>query len=133
MGNWVAFNACTRNESWQSSARVVLQRHYNCTDDADVVLITVYGGGHTWPGSAYPFQFKTSGYTTQEIKADKQIWQFFEKHARVPVAPAGIGAGIDYPQLWVDPQDANNVELMPNMYRLLMLHGLSLGGLIAAS
>lgn len=49
-------------------------------DGADVVLISVDGGGHTWPGS--PYDLKFLGPTTKDFEANDVIWEFFEKHPR---------------------------------------------------
>ncbi len=47
----------------------------NCREGAEVVLYTIYGGGHSWPGSAMP-----SEITTQDINATDVIWEFFAAH-----------------------------------------------------
>jgi polyhydroxybutyrate depolymerase len=47
-----------------------------------VSLVTVKGGGHTWPGSD-PFNIGFSlGRTTKEIDANEIIWLFFSAHTR---------------------------------------------------
>jgi polyhydroxybutyrate depolymerase len=47
-------------------------------DGAEVVLIVVEGGGHTWPGRPTPAKFL--GKTARNISADELIWEFFQKH-----------------------------------------------------
>ena len=50
----------------------------SCRDEAEVILYTVEGGGHAWPGGrSIPFL----GKTTQDIHASETMWAFFEKHA----------------------------------------------------
>jgi polyhydroxybutyrate depolymerase len=45
-----------------------------------VTLVTVKGGGHTWPGS-HPFNIGFSlGNTSSEIDANDLIWKFFSNH-----------------------------------------------------
>jgi polyhydroxybutyrate depolymerase len=52
--------------------------HYrHCTDNADVILYTIDGGGHTWPGGV-PIPFV--GKASQDIDASEVMWQFFEAH-----------------------------------------------------
>lgn len=46
---------------------------------AEVVLIEITGGGHTWPGRSPPVSF--IGKSTRDIAANDLIWEFFEKHA----------------------------------------------------
>jgi len=50
-----------------------------CARGADVVLYTVVGGGHTWPGS---FDVPDLGHPTQEINAADLILDFFAHHPR---------------------------------------------------
>jgi polyhydroxybutyrate depolymerase len=48
-------------------------------DGSEVVLITVEGGGHTWPGQKAP-AFIDLGKTTTHIAANDLMWEFFQKH-----------------------------------------------------
>ncbi len=45
---------------------------------AEVVLYTITGGGHTWPGKARIVEFL--GKSTKEISANDLLWEFFQKH-----------------------------------------------------
>jgi polyhydroxybutyrate depolymerase len=47
-------------------------------DGAEVVLIEIEGGGHTWPGQKPAIGFL--GKSTLDISANDLIWQFFQKH-----------------------------------------------------
>jgi polyhydroxybutyrate depolymerase len=47
-------------------------------DGAEVVLIEIEGGGHTWPGQTPAIAFL--GKSTLDISANDLIWQFFQKH-----------------------------------------------------
>jgi polyhydroxybutyrate depolymerase len=49
-------------------------------DGAEVVLIEITGGGHTWPGREPPL--KMLGASTKDISANDLMWEFFQKHAR---------------------------------------------------
>jgi polyhydroxybutyrate depolymerase len=62
-----------------STAVAILEtRGGGCT----VSLVTVKGGGHTWPGSD-PFNIGFPlGRTTSEIDANEWIWQFFMEHKK---------------------------------------------------
>ena len=46
-------------------------------EGAEVVLFTIEGGGHTWPGRAAPAWI---GLSTSNISANDLIWEFFLKH-----------------------------------------------------
>jgi polyhydroxybutyrate depolymerase len=45
---------------------------------SEVILYTIEGGGHTWPGREPPIQFL--GKSTRDISANDLIWDFFQKH-----------------------------------------------------
>jgi len=48
------------------------------TTGAEVVLIVVEEGGHTWPGQEPPVSF--IGKSAKNISANDLIWEFFKKH-----------------------------------------------------
>jgi polyhydroxybutyrate depolymerase len=47
-------------------------------DGAEVVLIEIEGGGHTWPGRKPPLRFL--GNSTLDVSANDLMWEFFQKH-----------------------------------------------------
>lgn len=47
-------------------------------DGAEVVLIEVRGGGHTWPGQPTPLSL--IGKSTMDVSANDLMWDFFAKH-----------------------------------------------------
>jgi polyhydroxybutyrate depolymerase len=49
---------------------------------AEVVLLTVEGGGHTWPGGLQYLPELVIGRTTRDIDGCAEIWRFFEAHGR---------------------------------------------------
>jgi polyhydroxybutyrate depolymerase len=53
----------------------------NCADNADVILYTIEGGGHTWPGGKHLAEW-IAGRTTDDINASKVMWEFFFQHPR---------------------------------------------------
>jgi polyhydroxybutyrate depolymerase len=62
-----------------SSGEVSAIRYTDCNKGADVVLYTVQGGGHTWPGGA-PLPEWLAGHTTSDIDATEEMWEFFVQH-----------------------------------------------------
>ena len=54
-------------------------RYSGCRDNADVILYTVHGGGHAWPGGE-PLPVWLVGRTTQDIDATAVMWEFFQLH-----------------------------------------------------
>ncbi len=47
-------------------------------DGAEVVLVAIKGGGHTWPGRDPVVRFL--GKSTRDISANDLMWEFFKKH-----------------------------------------------------
>jgi polyhydroxybutyrate depolymerase len=78
---WIAAMAVEHN--CVSDAAILLAegnvsgvQYSGCTDGADVILYTVKGGGHTWPGG-YPLPEWLTGITSQDINATHMMWDFF--------------------------------------------------------
>src|SRR5256714_406281 len=72
--NWARRNRCGPNPVDSTVARDVTRRAYkDCADDASVVLYTVHGGGHTWPGGL-PLPEWFVGRTTRSIDATSLMW-----------------------------------------------------------
>src|SRR6202162_3559766 len=55
----------------------------NCAENANVILYTVEGGGHTWPGGGAMPEWWV-GRTTRDINASRVMWEFFVQHPRGP-------------------------------------------------
>jgi polyhydroxybutyrate depolymerase len=78
--NWAKRNHCDPSPMNSSVAADVTRRVYGgCANDASVVLYTVRGGGHTWPGGA-PLPEWFVGRTTASIDATSLMWAFFSAH-----------------------------------------------------
>jgi polyhydroxybutyrate depolymerase len=78
--NWARRNRCAPNPGDSAVAEDVTRRAYtNCADDAAVVLYTVKGGGHTWPGGK-PLPEWFVGPTSRSINATSLMWEFFREH-----------------------------------------------------
>jgi polyhydroxybutyrate depolymerase len=76
---WAARNRCTPEPMESRVARGVTRRAYSgCAHGASVVLFTVEGGGHTWPGSE-PLPEWFLGPTSEAIDATEQMWDFFRR------------------------------------------------------
>jgi polyhydroxybutyrate depolymerase len=85
VSTWVEANgASSRPEVTQlplkyvDGTRVTRTRHGAGHGSAEVVLYTVYEGGHTWPGRESPLKFL--GKTTLNISANDLMWKFFQRH-----------------------------------------------------
>ena len=78
--NWARRNRCGANPAESAVAADVTRLEYtNCADDAAVVLYTLGGGGHSWPGGK-PLPEWFVGPTSRSIDATRQMWAFFREH-----------------------------------------------------
>ena len=78
--SWAQRNRCDPRPVETSVTTDVTRREYvHCADDASVVLYTIHGGGHTWPGGG-PLPEWFAGRTTHSIDATSEMWAFFQAH-----------------------------------------------------
>jgi polyhydroxybutyrate depolymerase len=78
--NWARRNRCGPTPVESVVAADVTRLEYtNCADDAAVVLYTVQGGGHSWPGGK-PLPEWIVGPTSDSIDATGLMWAFFREH-----------------------------------------------------
>lgn len=87
---WVRNNGCTA----QVSVRVLPDREtrdgtvsflvtYGCpAPDDEVLLVSIQGGGHTWPGAEKHLPMSSAGNISRDFNASQFIWDFFSRHRR---------------------------------------------------
>lgn len=81
--NWARRNRCRLEPVDSVVTPDIIRREYiDCADDAAVVLYTIRGGGHTWPGGG-PLPEWFVGQTNRTIDASSEMWAFFRAHALV--------------------------------------------------
>jgi polyhydroxybutyrate depolymerase len=77
---WAHRNRCDPNAVQSQAATGVTRLEYaNCAEDTPVVLFTIQGGGHTWPGGK-PMPRWMVGPTSDAIDATGEMWAFFDRH-----------------------------------------------------
>jgi polyhydroxybutyrate depolymerase len=80
--NWARRNRCESDPAESTVAvDVTLRAYTGFADDDAVLLYTVKGGGHTWPGGT-PLPEWFVGRTTRSIDATSLMWAFFRDHPR---------------------------------------------------
>ena len=80
--DWARRNRCDSVAAESEVAEDVVRLDYtDCADDADVVLYTVNGGGHQWPGGRRLPEFLVGHYSAS-VNATRLMWEFFSVHAR---------------------------------------------------
>ena len=78
--NWARRNRCGTSPVKSVVAADVSRLEYpGCADDAAVVLYTIQGGGHSWPGGT-PLAEWMVGPTSNGVDASSQMWAFFRAH-----------------------------------------------------
>ena len=82
---WVAANGCrptpqmTRLPDRADDGTTVKEiRYASGRDGAEVVLVVIEGGGHTWPGREP--RLRALGASTRDISANDMMWEFFQQH-----------------------------------------------------
>lgn len=74
--SWAARNGCAATPSTTFQKDEVKSETWaSCQAGADVVLYSIDGKGHSWPGSRMPAEI-----TTRTISATDIIWDFFSAH-----------------------------------------------------
>jgi polyhydroxybutyrate depolymerase len=87
---WADRNGCGPAAVESRVAADVTRREWvGCADGASVVLYTVQGGGHTWPGGE-PLPEWFLGATSESVDATALMWEFF-RHRRRRSPASGPG------------------------------------------
>lgn len=77
---WARRNGCAPNPVAATIAPGVERLEYgNCRGDAGVVLFTLEGGGHQWPGGERLPEFLL-GPCRRSVDATSEMWAFFREH-----------------------------------------------------
>ncbi len=79
--NWAELNACGKtSENTRITSEINRTSYTGCEENADVILFSIEGAGHTWPGGE-KLPVWIAGYTNQEINASALMWEFFSKYS----------------------------------------------------
>jgi polyhydroxybutyrate depolymerase len=78
MAGWRQRNGCSdASEKIYEKGDAVCLRWGACQQGSEVILCTLKGGGHTWPGGV-PIPFL--GKTSSDLSATRAMLDFFEAH-----------------------------------------------------
>jgi polyhydroxybutyrate depolymerase len=82
---WVNANGCNKSprviqlpDREKDGTTVKQVRYESGKEGAEVVLVIIEGGGHTWPGNEPRMQ--SLGESTRDISANDMMWEFFQQH-----------------------------------------------------
>lgn len=81
--SWARRNRCGAGVESIVAPDTSRREYTGCADDAAVVLYTVRGGGHTWPGGE-PLPEWFAGPTSRSLDATARMWAFFAAHPLRP-------------------------------------------------
>ena len=84
---WVDHNGCDRTPERsivedtvvEDGSWIEIDRYRDCAGETVVVLYTINGGGHTWPGGPQYLPEFLIGSTNRDMHAGDTIWGFFEE------------------------------------------------------
>lgn len=87
---WVKQNKCSTtavlveepDRDPDDGTRVQRTEYLNGSNKTEVVLYSIEGGGHTWPGGFQYLPAWVIGKTSRDINANEVIWAFFKKHSK---------------------------------------------------
>ncbi len=85
---WIGFDACdskpeitTLQDKAADGTSIRREAFTGCKGGAEIVVYTVEGGGHTWPGGKAYLPESSIGKTSHNMDASEVLWEFFAKHA----------------------------------------------------
>ncbi len=88
---WATHDHCAPTPRIDTHGTVTRQQYQGCAEETDVVLYTIAGQGHAWPGGQRGWRFGDA--PSQALSATDTMWAFFARHRRrensggVPIAP----------------------------------------------
>ncbi|MBI3890497.1 MAG: alpha/beta fold hydrolase [Candidatus Wallbacteria bacterium] len=85
---WTQVNGCSGKPARdflpdrdpQDGTKAVRAVYGGCKAGTEVVLVSVQGGGHTWPGGWQYLPERMIGKTCRDFDAAVVIWDFFKRH-----------------------------------------------------
>ncbi len=78
---WAENNSCSTAPEISEITNEITRRYYTgCESDAEVILYSIKGAGHTWPGGE-KLPVWIAGYTNQDIDASALMWEFFSRYS----------------------------------------------------
>jgi polyhydroxybutyrate depolymerase len=76
---WVKHNGCLESPQRSEKGHIRTEIYSGGKDGAEVVVYTINGGGHAWPGGE---AYLLGTEPTREISATDLMWDFFVRHPK---------------------------------------------------
>ena len=79
---WAERNGCGADHVDSERTPSMIERSWDCPDDAVVLFDIMVGGGHSWPGSDFMNSIgQIVGPTDMSVDGTDVIWRFFQRFA----------------------------------------------------
>lgn len=78
---WMKHNKTTVSPQRDEFGSIVMETYGNGVNGAEVVLYTIKGGNHAWPGGTKG-GWEAGPEPTREISATEIMWRFFQQHPK---------------------------------------------------
>ena len=86
---WIGLDGCdskpeiaTLQDKAGDGTTIRREAFAGCKGGAEVIVYTLEGGGHTWPGGKAYLPESIIGKTSGNMDASEVLWEFFAKHSR---------------------------------------------------
>ena len=83
---WTKIDACSPGPERARSGHVIVDSYSGCLNGTAVVLYTIEGGTHSWPGGQKGSAIGDE--PSREVSATQAMWRFFNEHPRPARAPS---------------------------------------------
>jgi len=77
---WRKRNGCDPDPETSRKGNIRIERYQKCVPGAGVVVYSIVGGGHSWPGGTK--YLPGADEPTRELDANSTMWEFFEEYAQ---------------------------------------------------
>ena len=78
---WAEINSCSTLPEFSVITNEITRTDFTgCEENAEVILYSIAGAGHTWPGGE-KLPVWIAGYTNQDINASTLMWEFFSGYS----------------------------------------------------
>ncbi len=77
---WVQHNGCRQTPMLKQDGAIMCETYTGGRSGSEVILYTLQGEGHTWPGGKPGIRNGNMDLPTQALRATALIWSFFSRH-----------------------------------------------------
>lgn len=104
---WVKKNHCSLIPQTTENANIAVDVYSGCSEGTEVVLYTIKGGTHSWPGGLRGSAIGDE--PSKEISATEIMWQFFSQHSKQLAPPFFTAQGFrDLSTFWTRDQPVSD-------------------------